>query len=166
MSTAVSPPPPSWGRMCSTLGMTAAQASAGVCAVCGTRLPSADRLPGIDRMRATPGTFSVLVCGECGAGNTRPRASAEELASYYPGAYGPYELPRGGPAEAVSQAIRAWQGRRALRTAPLEVLSRRPPGRVFDVGCGRGDTAELLARRGWRAAGIEPSEAALAVAAE
>ena len=40
------------------------------------------------------------------------------------------------------------------------------PGRLLDVGCGRGDLAIWFAQRGWRVAGVEPAAAAAGLAAE
>jgi len=62
------------------------------------------------------------------------------------------------------RAGRAWLSNRALQRAPLATLGALPPGRVLDVGCGRGDLAARLVRRGWRATGVEPSPAAAAIA--
>ena len=46
----------------------------------------------------------------------------------------------------------------------MNVLAQLPPGRIVDVGCGRGDLAAQLIERGWRASGVEPSEGACEVA--
>ncbi|ONH36816.1 MULTISPECIES: bifunctional 2-polyprenyl-6-hydroxyphenol methylase/3-demethylubiquinol 3-O-methyltransferase UbiG [Protofrankia] len=43
-------------------------------------------------------------------------------------------------------------------------LIRRAPGRALDCGCGAGDSARLLAGRGWSVTGITSDPAALAVA--
>jgi SAM-dependent methyltransferase len=133
--------------------------------VCGAVLGSAPQIDGSDRLHGTPGEFWVRVCGSCGAGNTRPSAAPEDLSAYYPQDYGPYELPSGRLVRQLSRAIRSWQGWLALRTRPLAALAGMEPGRVVDVGCGRGDLAALLAGRGWRATGVEPSPEARAQAA-
>lgn len=96
-------------------------------------------------------------------GVTLPAVAPEELESFYPASYGAYELPTGTLA-LIAQAIQAMQSRQALRTTPLDRLAALPPGRLLDVGCGRGDLGSWLVRRGWSAVGVEPSIQACAVA--
>jgi SAM-dependent methyltransferase len=43
-------------------------------------------------------------------------------------------------------------------------LASLPPGRALDLGCGTGRAAIWLARRGWRATGVDFSETALELA--
>jgi SAM-dependent methyltransferase len=141
--------------------------SAETCPVCGAAaLSSEPALHGIDRLHGVPGSFTVVRCEACGAGVTRPGASPEELASFYPSGYGPYEQPGDPLVQLASAAIRAWQGWLAMRGSPLEVTRQLAPGRAVDVGCGRGDLGALLIRRGWRVTGVEPSADACAVARE
>jgi SAM-dependent methyltransferase len=64
----------------------------------------------------------------------------------------------------VSRSIRRHQSRRALSHPPLSALRDRRPGRLVDVGCGRGDLAATFVVRGWKAVGVEPSPAACAAA--
>ncbi|MDQ6822490.1 MAG: class I SAM-dependent methyltransferase [Actinomycetota bacterium] len=90
--------------------------------------------------------------------------SDDRLAGFYPDSYGPYDERMGSLARIASRAIRAFQGWNALRTAPLSALSARGAGRGLDVGCGRGDLAALLAGRGWKMSGVEPSPSACAAA--
>ncbi len=133
------------------------------CPVCAGPL-GAPLLRSPDRFHGSPGTFTVVRCGSCGVGVTLPLAlGAHELAAFYPSAYGAYELPSG-LAGLLSRLILRLQARRALRTSPLASLARLPPGRLLDVGCGRGDLGVWFLRRGWRAVGVEPSAAACALA--
>jgi SAM-dependent methyltransferase len=106
----------------------------------------------------------VVRCPHCEAGLTLPLAEGPELSGFYPGSYAPYDLPRSGPAAVASAAIRAWQAWRQLRTPPLRALGALPPGRLLDVGCGRGDLGVALVRLGWSVAGVEPSAEACTVA--
>jgi SAM-dependent methyltransferase len=46
----------------------------------------------------------------------------------------------------------------------IEATGRRPPARVADIGCGTGIATRLLAQRGFRVIGIDPSEGMLAYA--
>jgi SAM-dependent methyltransferase len=57
----------------------------------------------------------------------------------------------------ISAGIRGWQSRLALRRHPLGPARAMPTGRAVDVGCGRGDLAATLVRRGWAVTGVEPS---------
>lgn len=102
----------------------------------------------------------MTICASCGAGITLPRLDAAELTSFYPDEYGPYDPAGGGLAARISGLIQGLQGHRALSTHPLSPLRERTPGRVLDVGCGRGDLGAFLHERGWRVTGIEPSAGA------
>lgn len=134
------------------------------CPACDGPLGAGVTFHGVDRLHRIAGDFAVSCCAACGTGVTLPPAAAAELASYYPASYGPYDDSLGRITGVVSHAIRWWQGRRALRRPPLRALRDLPAGRAVDVGCGRGDLAGLLVRRGWRVTGIEPSAGACRVA--
>jgi SAM-dependent methyltransferase len=133
------------------------------CLACGATAP-APRFAGRDRLHDTPGTVEVAVCPACESGTTHPKLAPEQLGALYPADYGPYSDADGRVTAAISRAIRAMQGRRALARFPLAELRGRPPGRGVDVGCGRGDLAAQLVERGWSMVGIEPSPAACAAA--
>src|SRR4051794_14097945 len=120
------------------------------CPICGAVL-GAPALGSPDRLHGTPGWFGVAVCARCGAGVTQPDVPVEALGAYYPDEYGPYVRPRNPLLAAISFGIRAWQGVLARRSAPLSALRGTSPGRVLDVGAGRGDLAAMLRARGWRA---------------
>lgn len=53
----------------------------------------------------------------------------------------------------------------ARRTMDRLGRHRPPPGRLLDIGCGRGYLLEVAARDGWHVEGIEPTAAFAAVAA-
>lgn len=133
------------------------------CPLCGGRA-SKPVLAGRDRFLGTPGTFLVVACERCGLHHTHPRLSGRELASRYPEDYEPYRNDGGGRTGSALQAVRRTQMNRRLARPPLAALSGLLPGRLLDVGCGRGDLAAAFARRGWRASGLDPSVAATAVA--
>lgn len=130
------------------------------CPVCETMLDPGSSFCGVDRLHGTRGEFEVRSCPACGAGVTFPPATPAELASFYPGSYGPYDDTLGRVAGTISRAIRWRQGRRALASTPLSALRGAPAGRAVDIGCGRGDLAALFVERGWQVTGIEPSAGA------
>lgn len=135
-----------------------------LCPACGAGLAGAPAFTGRDRLHATPGAFTVVRCPRCGTGRTFPDVGEAELAGFYPEGYGPYDERMGLVTGAISRVIRASQRRRALTSAPLAAVAHDPPGRVVDIGCGRGDLAAGFVARGWRATGVEPSPAACDIA--
>jgi SAM-dependent methyltransferase len=46
----------------------------------------------------------------------------------------------------------------------VELLNELQPGRALDLGCGTGTNVAYLARRGWRADGVDASARAIAIA--
>lgn len=117
-----------------------------------------------DRLHGTPTRSSVMRCRACGGGVTLPRVGPQELAGFYPSAYGPYVPTEGGLAALSALAQRVLSARRG-RSAPLRALAGAQPGRALEVGAGRGDLAALLLRRGWAVTAIEPSSQACEVLA-
>jgi SAM-dependent methyltransferase len=133
------------------------------CPACGGAL-RAPLLEGRDRLYGLDGTFSLARCATCGIGVTLPLVEAAQLASFYPASYGAYDSLPSGPLRVISLAVQrllAWQ---ALHTFPLQRLARARPGRLLDVGCGRGDLGSWFVQRGWSVVGVEPSAGACAVA--
>jgi SAM-dependent methyltransferase len=127
------------------------------CPCCETALDPTPAISGPDRLHGSEGAFEVAICVSCGAGVTLPQLPAAELSAFYPESYGPYDAATGGATSRISALIQRWQGSRALRTQPLRSLAERSPGRLVDVGCGRGDLGAYLVERGWAVIGIEPS---------
>lgn len=102
-------------------------------------------------------------CGTCGLGYTVPRPSPAELAAYYPDNYVPYQEPSAPTTvrQRLGARIDAARFSAGLRFGAFRVLTRSQPGRLLDVGCGRGDLAGWFAQRGWSVAGVEPAEDAV-----
>jgi SAM-dependent methyltransferase len=130
------------------------------CPACGAGLPDHAALRGFDRLHATPGAFEIRVCSACGSGRTFPVVSAEEVERFYPEGYNAFVLPRNPVLRALATGLFRWRFFRALRRPPLGILQRVPPGRLLDVGAGRGDLAVVLRARGWDVTGLEPSQQA------
>jgi SAM-dependent methyltransferase len=111
-------------------------------------------------MHGIPGSWPIHSCLTCESGTTLPLACEEDLPSFYPQSYAPFEVPRGTLAAVMRMTQRARDGR-----FPLAELEHANGSRtLLDVGCGRGDLAASWVARGWRVLGIEPSPAAAATA--
>jgi SAM-dependent methyltransferase len=126
---------------------------------CGHRGLGRHLYDGEDRLYGVPGRFAVYRCGTCGLGYTVPRPSAEALGVYYPDTYVPYQEQ---PApttlrQRVGARIDAARFSAGIRFGAFRALTKAEPGRLLDVGCGRGDLAEWFADRGWSVAGVEPA---------
>jgi 2-polyprenyl-3-methyl-5-hydroxy-6-metoxy-1,4-benzoquinol methylase len=104
--------------------------------------------------------FTVVHCDECGFDVTTPQPAAEEMAAYYPdGYYGAVEDRRFPHiVETLQNALFA------LRVREIEAVANSEPGRVLDVGCGRGVLLQEFRRRGWEVQGTELSEQAASYA--
>jgi len=107
-------------------------------------------------------------CTTCGLGYTVPRPSPVDLQAFYPDTYVPHQEPPP-PAsrrQRLGARVDAARFSAGIRFGAFRVLTRTPPGRLLDVGCGRGDLAEWFAARGWRVAGVEPAADAVRQAVE
>jgi SAM-dependent methyltransferase len=132
------------------------------CPACGAPLPGTPAIRGADRLHGIPGDFAVHVCATCGSGRTAPVVPTERLGELYPQAYNAYALPANPLARAAATGLFRWRYWRALHRPPLGELRRRPPGRLLDVGSGRGDLGVTLSD--WDVTGLEPSPNAVAEA--
>ena len=82
------------------------------------------------------------------------------LGTLYPADYNAYALPANALLRLLATGLFELRYRNALRSEPLRRLGAAGPGRLLDVGSGRGDLGLVLQRRGWRVVGLEPSERA------
>jgi SAM-dependent methyltransferase len=132
------------------------------CRACGGPLSAAPALVAPDRMHRIPGTWAIHRCATCGSGTTLPIVAEDELGTFYPASYAPFDLPSGLLARAMTE-----MQRRRDRRFPLSALDAgERPGTLLDVGCGRGDLAASWLAAGWTVLGVEPSEQAARVASQ
>ncbi len=117
-----------------------------VCPACGGRLAVWMTVPGSDP--ALPGEYELLRCGSCGTAITLAAAPDE---AHEAGAYGG-GTPRG--ARLVAPVLRRFDRTRLTDLAKAGAL---PPGRLLDIGAGRGRFVAQARAAGWYAHGIEPS---------
>ena len=104
------------------------------------------------RVVAREGTFDLRRCPRCGLLGLDPPPTAEVLdAAYGEGYYGPEHV-RFAPG--LEPAVVALSARRARGIARFA----RPPARVLDVGCGRGEVLRALVRLVPEAFGTERDE--------
>jgi SAM-dependent methyltransferase len=141
---------------------TAAVAQALSCPACGAVLPEEPGIRGADRLHGIPGDFTVHLCATCGSGRTAPVVPTERLGELYPQGYNAYGLPANRLARAAATGLFRWRYHRGLRRPPLGALRDRVPGRLLDVGSGRGDLGVTLSD--WDVTGLEPSPDACAEA--
>ena len=131
-----------------------------ICLACHGALARAPSVVTRDRMHDVPGFWSVHRCLACGSGTTLPLATEDQLSSFYPTDYAPFDLPTGATAEAMRLMQRARD-----RAFPLSSLAGGgSSGTLLDVGCGRGDLAASWIEAGWTVRGIEPSPEAASIA--
>jgi SAM-dependent methyltransferase len=110
----------------------------------------------------TGDAFEIRRCEDCGLAFTFPPPPPAEMGRYYPDAYygDAGEKRFVGPVEGMQRAL---YGARARR---VEEAAGGAPGRVLDVGCGRGFLLDAFRRRGWTVEGTEMSLASSAHARE
>jgi 2-polyprenyl-3-methyl-5-hydroxy-6-metoxy-1,4-benzoquinol methylase len=106
------------------------------------------------------GTFSIVACISCGFLYLNPRPALQDLGRYYPVEnYDPHRRSGGGLTGFFYRALQplslGWKARM--------VSQGQSPGRLLDVGCGRGEFLSLMRRRGWQVLGVEKDSAAAAL---
>jgi 2-polyprenyl-3-methyl-5-hydroxy-6-metoxy-1,4-benzoquinol methylase len=132
------------------------------CLVCGSTRYTAlfrasDRLFG-----TTEEEFAVVRCGECGLMRLDPPPALGKLGQYYPKGY--WFSPDQTAAGRLEEAYRRLVLRDHVRFVDRALRSTRAQGPLLDVGCGGGLFLRLMRRRGFRAAGLDFSPQAAALA--
>ena len=132
------------------------------CLVCGSR-NSAPIFRASDRLyHTTDREFAVVRCGECGLLRLDPQPAPEELHRYYPDNY--WFAPERNTAGHLEEAYRRLVLRDHVRFVERALRRSQARGPLLDVGCGGGLFLALLRRRGFRAAGLDFSREAAAIA--
>jgi len=115
-----------------------------ICPLCESR--STRPRPGYQHI--VPGDWSLCQCSDCGISFIHPMPDSETLSKYYDMDY--YGRGGGKFVGSVEVIVRFF---RYLRARAVRRLIR--PGRVLDVGCGRGLMLKFLKSWGYRVDGIE-----------
>jgi 2-polyprenyl-3-methyl-5-hydroxy-6-metoxy-1,4-benzoquinol methylase len=100
-----------------------------------------------------------MECQGCGLAYLHPRVRSENLEKLYPPGY--YGMGTQRFRWGLEKAVTFFRRRRAQRVARIT-----PPGRLLDVGCGRGIFLSILRENGWEVFGTELSDQAAREARE
>jgi len=95
--------------------------------------------------------FALVLCRKCGIAYTQPTPAPDKWSRYYPrDYYGKAGASRfRGPIEWVQNQFYT------ARVGRIQQFNGGRPGRVLDVGCGRGFLLQEFRRRGWDVLGTE-----------
>lgn len=111
-----------------------------------------------DRLHGFDGSFSYVICRNCGLVYMNPQVLPDEMNKFYPSDYGPYKA-KVGREQLDRRAV--W---RKLRKRPfVELICSRlsKQSRLLDVGCGNGDFLNAIKTlTGCQVHGIDVSEIA------
>ncbi|RLG45697.1 MAG: hypothetical protein DRN92_06510 [Thermoproteota archaeon] len=130
-----------------------------VCPLCGSPAPYAFLCaPRLDQVSGAEYTY--LRCPDCGFVFLDP-AIESEAAHYEESGYYSHRPPIMGMAIGP---MMGWFNR--LRLWMVERAWRRSPGRLLDIGCGRGRFLACARDAGWECMGVEPMERSWRVAVE
>lgn len=120
------------------------------CPFCGSS--KTKKLFNLDK-RVYGDRFLVAVCEDCAAAWTDPLLNEGKIAQYYPEEYhGKMGKRRFMP---VMEFL-VWLSRRK-RAREVSSLNSDQPGRILDIGCGRGWMISILKSMGWEVHGTELS---------
>ena len=132
-------------------------------APCPCCLSTAPRALHIQRDKKSPlvGPFYALLgCERCGVVYVSPRPSEEALNRFYSSDDGD------GWWRTLEEVQQKREAKRAAARRELAPVLDRPVGSAVDIGCGSGETLDVLQDAGWQTTGIEPHMVSRAAAAE
>lgn len=109
---------------------------------------------GADLLLNRGGHYRLVQCQQCGLIYQNPRPTLDELDSFYPDDYVPYDQGKQRTNWLQEKNLAYQMGRRTSRV----VRFRAEPGRVLDVGCATGAFLVAMRELGWQTQGVELSE--------
>ena len=102
-------------------------------------------------------SFVLCKCSNCQLLFTNPRPKQEEIGPYYNfPEYFSHEDKAKNLTQWIYQQIRNYSIRKKVKF----IQSLKKKGKLLDYGCGTGEFLKAAKKRGWKVAGIEPSEKA------
>lgn len=103
--------------------------------------------------------FRIVACGDCGFRFTNPRPGLEEIGRYYQSDdYISHTDTKKGLINALYQLVKSYTLSRKFQL--LKSYLNGGETSILDIGSGTGAFLNVCKKKGWRAKGIEPSEAA------
>ena len=109
-------------------------------------------VPVLRNIQKNDNTYNISECGECQIAATHPFPSEDELTRLYAcGNYRTDEGKRFGPL--IESLILLGRIRKRRR-----INKHVKPGKILDIGCGRGLFLDVMRRGGWMATGTELNE--------
>lgn len=106
-----------------------------------------------------PEFFNLVQCNQCNLVYLNPRPVLSAMETYYTRNYGFYIS-----LSEQSSLIHRWLVRYGLWKRCRPLLKNKPPGKILDIGCGRGSFLVEMRKHGWEPVGVEPNPYALAIA--
>ena len=130
------------------------------CKQCGTaQRPENFAFSTPDFWYGVPGEYSLYQCHNCGLYFQFPYPTLEEIDSFYPPSYSPYERAIEDEPSLFSRLNRRYAQNKRVRL--LQGIAGRT-GSVLDVGCATGVLLDGLRASGWSATGVELNDEAAA----
>ncbi len=107
--------------------------------------------------------YRIVACSSCGFLHLNPRPKPDRLESFYVSeTYDPHRRRGGGVMGCLFRSAR----RLMLGWKAAAAGGKREPGYLLDIGCGTGEFAAEMRRRGWQSFGIEANRDAAEAARE
>jgi SAM-dependent methyltransferase len=140
---------------------TAPSAEEPACLYCGSSrfVPLHDNIR--DRLGHVPGVWSFVRCQECGSANLRPFPKAEDLPAFYPPVYTFSPELAQSPLKRVLAALEYRLFFQPVYRAQVRIVDRHirrrraRPGKLLDIGSGRGLRLLEFRSRGYDVHGVD-----------
>lgn len=102
-------------------------------------------------------SFGIVACAACGAWFTSPRPGPDSIGAYYQSTkYISHTNASTSFLDRIYQLVR----KRTLASKHRIISSYRTNGRLLDIGCGTGQFALFMKRKGYQVSGVEPDAGA------